>query len=149
MKKLSEQLLEMSKGTAALEGRVAARNQQNREEFEAEVAEARKSAQAAQAALAARLDSIHESMSSQWHEVQQSFNNQVVSARSKVAARKAAHDLAVAQEHADVDEEYAQVATDFAQWAAAEANAAIIQANQSLAYAKSLETATPSPVATS
>ena len=143
MKKLSEQLLEMSKQTADWESRAAARNEENQKELEAEAAEARKSVQAAQAALATRLDSIHDSMSSQWHEVQKSFNNQVAAARSRAAEGKAALDLSAAQRAADFDEEYAQVATEYAQVAVAEANAAIAQATQSRAYAKSLETATP------
>ena len=138
MNKLSEQLLEMSKRTAAWENQAVARNNENKQEFVAEVAEARKSVQTAQAALATRLDSIQDSVSSQWREVQKSFNNQVTTARRRAAEGKAALDLSAAQREADFDEEYAQTATDFAQWAAAEANAAIAQANHSRAYAKSL-----------
>jgi len=139
MKKLSEQLLEMSKQTAGWETQAAARNQENKQELEAEVADAHKSVQTAQAAMANRLDSAHDSMSSQWREVQKSFNNHVAAARSKAAERKAALDLSGAQAAADLDENAAQIATEFAQWAVAEANAAIDQANQSRAYAKSLE----------
>lgn len=139
MKKLSEQLLEMSQRTASMENQVATRNEENKQEFEAEVAEARKSVQSTQAAFAAKLDSIHGSISSHWHDVQTSFNNQVVAARSKAAERKAALDLTGAQAAADIDENAAQIAVEFAQWAAAEANAAVAQANQSRAYAKSLE----------
>jgi hypothetical protein len=94
------------------------------------------------------LDSIQDAMSSQWREVQTSFNNQVAAARSRTAERKAAVDLSAAQSAADFDEEYAQVATEFAQWAAAEANAAMLDAIQSRAYAKSLENATPASATT-
>jgi len=41
MKKLSEQLLEMSQHTAALENRAEATRAENRKEFEAHVSEAR------------------------------------------------------------------------------------------------------------
>jgi hypothetical protein len=139
MKKLSEQLLEMSKRTAGWENRAAARNEENKQELEAEVAEAHKSVQSAQATLADRLDSVHDSMSSQWREVQKSFNNQVAAARSRAAESKAALDLSAAQTAADLDEDYARIATEFAQAAVAEANAAIAQANQSKAYAQSLK----------
>jgi hypothetical protein len=139
MKKLSEQLLEMSKKTAALENKAVARNEEMERQFEQDVADARESAQAAQAALTAKLNSIGQTMSAQWQQVQDSFNKQVAAARSKVAERQAAYDLAVAQEHAKFDQDYAQVSTEFAQWAAAEANAAIAQANQSRAYAQYLE----------
>src|SRR6478752_3563373 len=97
MNKLSEQLLEMGKQTAAWENRAATRNEENKQEFDAEVAEAHKSVQAAQADMADRLDSAHDAMPSQWREVQKSFNNQVVAARSKAAQRKAALDLSGAQ----------------------------------------------------
>jgi hypothetical protein len=148
MKKLSEQLLEMSKQTAAWENQAATRNEENKQEFEAEVAEAHKSVQEAQAALANRLDSIHDSVSAQWREVQKSFNNQVAAARSRAKGFDASLDLSAAQTAADMDEDYAQAATEFAQWAAAEANAAIAQANQSRAYAKSLENGALSSAAT-
>ncbi len=149
MKKLSEQLLEMSKQTAALENQAAARNEKDKQDLDATVAETRKSVQAAQAAMAERLDNIHDSMSSHWREVQKSFSNQVAAARSRVAERQAAMDLSAARRAADMDEEHAQTVTKFAQWAVAEANAAIADANQSRAYAKSLESATPSPAPTS
>lgn len=139
MKKLSEQLLEMSKRTAAFETQVSVRNEENKQEFEAEVAEARKSVQASQEAFANKLDSMHDSITSHWREVQQNFKKQVATARSKAAERKASMDLSAAQTAADLDENAAQIAIEFAQWAAAEANAAIAQANQSRAYAKSLE----------
>jgi hypothetical protein len=148
MKKLSEQLFEMGKRAAAWETQAAARSEANKQEFEAEVAEARKSAQTAQAAMQDRLDSIQDSMASQWREVQKSFNNQVAAARSRAAERKAAMDLSAAQRAANLDEEYARVATEFAQWAAAEANAAMLGATQSRAYAKSLENETPASVPT-
>lgn len=141
MKKLSEQLLEMSQRTAAWEDRTAARREENREESEAEVAEARKSVQASQEAFAAKLDSMHDSMSSHWREVQKSFDNQVAAARQKANEGKAAHDLASAQRRADLDEAYAEAAGEFAQLTAAEHYAAMVDATQARAHAKSLEKA--------
>jgi hypothetical protein len=64
MKKLSEQFLEMSQRTAALENRAAVRNEENRKEFEADVAEARQAVQSAQASFETKLNSIEESVSS-------------------------------------------------------------------------------------
>jgi len=141
MKKLSEQLLEMSKRTAGWEDQVATRRAEDHQVIEADVAEAQKSAQAAQAAFAATLDSIHDSQTSHWHEVQESFNKQVAAARSRAAATKASIDLSAAKRGADLDEAYAQAASEFAQMAAAEANAAMVGAAQSRAYARSLEKA--------
>lgn len=143
MKKLSEQLFEMSQKAAAFEKRAVERNEENVQEIDAAAAEAQKSVQSANAAFSAKLDSMHESASAHWREVQKSFNNQVAAARSRAAQRKAAMDLSAAQRAANMDEDYAQAATEFAQWAVAEANAATLGAAQSRAYAKSLETNTP------
>lgn len=139
MKKLSEQFLEMSQRTAAWENRTAARHDKNRQEFEADVAEARNAVQSAQASFEVRLNSIEESVSSQWRKLQESFNKQVANARSKAAERKAAHNLAEAIDRADYYEAYAEVAADFAHLAAAEADAALVQAAEARAYADSLE----------
>lgn len=138
MKKLSEQFLEMSRRTAVLENRAAARKEENRKEFEADVAEAREAVQLAVGSFEAKLNSIEESVSSQWRGLQRSFDNQVAIARSKAAERKAAHNLADAQERADYYEAYAEVAAEFANLAAAEAEVAMIQATEARAYANAL-----------
>jgi hypothetical protein len=143
MKKLSEQLFEMSQKAAAFEKSAAERNEENRKEYEADIAAARKSEQEAQAAFAAKLDGVHDSVSAHWREVQKSFNNQVAAARARAAADKTALDVDTAQMAADIDEAYAQVASEFANVAAAEANAAMVDAARSRTYAKSLENPTP------
>jgi hypothetical protein len=139
MKKLSEQFLKMSQRTAALENRAAVRNEENRKEFEADVAEARQAVQSAQASFETKLNSIEESVSSQWHKLEESFNNQVAAAQSKAADRKAAHNLADVKERADYYEAYAEVAAEFANLAAIEAEAAMLQATEARAHANSLE----------
>jgi len=138
MKKLSEQFLEMSQRTAARENQAAAQHEKNRQEFEADVTEARNVVQSAQASFEARLNSIEESVSSQWRGLQESFNNQVAAAQSKAAERKAAHNLADAQERADYYEAYAEIAADFASMAATEADAAMLKATEARAHANSL-----------
>jgi hypothetical protein len=138
MKKLSEQFLEMSQRTAVVENRAAAKHEKNRQEFETAVAEARKEVESAQASFEAKLNSIEASVSSQWHELEESFNNQVAVARRKAAERKAAHNLADAQDRAEYYEAYAEVAAEFANLAAIEAGAAMVQAAEARAYANSL-----------
>ncbi len=138
MKKLSEQFLEMSQRTAAWENRAAAQQEKNRQGFEADVAEARNTVQSAQASFEARLNSIEESVSSQWRGLQESFDNQVAAARSKAAEWKAAHNLADAQERADYYEAYAEIAADFARLAATEADEAMLKATEARAHADSL-----------
>jgi hypothetical protein len=140
MKKLSEQFLEMSQQTAEWENRAAAEHEMNRKEFESDIAEARTAVQKAQTKFDAKLNSIEESVSSQWRKLQTSFDNQVAIARSKAAELKAAHNLADAKDRADYYESYAEVAADFARMAAAEADAAMLQAAEARTYANSLET---------
>lgn len=139
MKKLSEQFNEMSQQTAAWEKRAAASNQKNRQEFQADIAEARTAVQSAQASFEARLNSVEESTSAQWRKLQESFNKQVATARSKAAEVKAAHNLAEATDRADYYETYAEIAADFAHMAATEADAAMLQATEARAQASSLE----------
>lgn len=138
MNKLSEDFLAMSKQTAEWENRAAAQHEKNRKEFESDVVEARKAVQSAQASFDAKLNSIEESVSSQWRKLQTSFDNQVTLARSKAAELKAAHNLADAKERADYYEAYAEAAANFARLAASEADAAMLQAAEARAHANSL-----------
>lgn len=139
MKKLSEQFLEMSQQTAVWEERVATSQEADRKELETDLAMAKNAVKTAQTSFETRLDSIDESVSSQWRKVQESFNNQVATIRSKAAELKAAHNLADAKDRADYYEAYAEAAADFARLAASEADAAALQAMDARAYADSLE----------
>ena len=60
MKKLSQQFLELSQHTAALENRAEATRAENRKEFEAHVSEARARVQALQDAFTTRLGEAEE-----------------------------------------------------------------------------------------
>lgn len=142
MKKLSEQFLEMSQRTATWEEKAAASNEKSRQMFEADVAETREMVKSAQASFDAKLNSIEESVSSQWRKVQKSFDDQMATARSKAAELKAAHNLADAKDRADYYEAYAEAAAEFALLTAAEADAAMLKATEARAYADSLEKAT-------
>lgn len=135
MKKLSEQLLEMSERAAAAENQAAAIQQENRQEFEATVAEAQRNLHAAQDAFTATLDKVEDSVSVHWAELKNSFDTHVATARQKAAERKAAFDLATAKERAEDAEAYAEIAAEFAHLAAAEAEEAMIEAKLARAAA--------------
>ena len=139
MKKLSEQLLEISQRTAAWENRSAALQAEDRKQVEADTAEARAAVQKAQTQFEAKLNNIQASMYPKWREVQESFNKQVAAAQSRAEEWKATQDLADAREAADFEQTYAEVAAEFAHLAAAEANEATLKAIQARAHAKSLE----------
>ena len=143
MKKLSEQLLEMSQRAAASEQQAADRNEENRKQFETDRAEAQAAVKSAQATLETRLDNVKQSTSSQWRQVQTSFNAHVVAARGKADEGKAGLDLAIAQQRAEDADTYAEIAVDFARVAAAEANAAILDATEAHAHVTSLQNAAP------
>ena len=74
MKKLSEQFLELSQHTAALENRAEATRAENRKEFEAHVSEARARVQSFQDAFTARLDEAEESLAAPWRELDEAFS---------------------------------------------------------------------------
>lgn len=139
MKKLSEQFLEMSKRTAALENRAEALRQENRKEFDAHVAETKSRVQAIQSEFAARLDNTEESLAAQWRDLEDSFNHQVAILRQREEKRLNALDRVKARIQADDAEEYAEIAAEFAHMAAAEAEAAAAEATAARARAASLE----------
>lgn len=140
MKKLSEQLLEMSQHTAALENRAETTQAENRQEFEAHVSEARIRVQAFQAAFTARLDEAEEALASQWRKLDEAFTAQVTRVQSKVDERKNAIDLTRIKIQADDAEAYAEVAAEFARLSAAEAAAAMVAAKEARARVIALET---------
>lgn len=139
MKKLSEQLLEMSQHTAALENRTEATRAENRKEFEAHVTEARARVKSFQDAFTARLDEAKESLAVQWREMDEAFTAQVTRIRRQMDERKNAIDLARAKAQADDAETYAEIAADFARLTAAEAEVAMVEAKEARARAISLE----------
>jgi hypothetical protein len=138
MKKLSEQLLEMSQHTAALENRAEATRAENRKEFEAHVAEARARVQSFQDAFTARLDEAEESLADHWREVDEAFTAQITHIQRNMDERKNAIDLARAKAQAKDAEAYAEIAAEFARLTAAEAEAAMVEAKDARARANSL-----------
>ena len=143
MKKLSEQFLELSQRAAVWENRTAAIRQENHKEFEASVAEAQASVKSAQAAFTARLDKVEEPIAAEWRKLKDSFDIHVAHVRQAAAARKAAHDLAEAQAHADAMEAYAEIAAEFAKLTATEAETAMVAAKQARAAAQSMAKVRP------
>ncbi len=139
MKKLSEQFLEMSERTAALENRVAATHQENRKEFEAHVAEAQAAVRSDRAAFAARLEKEEESLAAQWRELDEVFAAQISRYQCGMDERLNARDLAHARAQADDAEADAEMAAEFARLTAAGAEEAMLEAKQARAAAQSLE----------
>lgn len=139
MKKLSEQFLEMSKRTAALENRAETLRQENRKEFDAHVAETKSRVQAIQAEFAARLDNTEESLAAQWRDLEDSFNQMVARFQKNADERLNALDRTKARVQAADAEEYAEIAAEFAHMAATEAEAAAAEATAARARAESLE----------
>ncbi len=138
MKKLSEQLLELSQHTAAVENRAEATRAENRKEFEAHVSEARARVKAFQDAFTARLDEAEESLAAQWRGIDEAFTTQVTRVQRNMDERKNAIDLARAKAQADDAETYAEIAAEFARLIAAEAEAAMVAAKEARARALSL-----------
>lgn len=128
MKKLSEQLLEMSQHTAAVENRAEAIHAENRKEFEVHVSEARAKVKSVQDAFTSRLDEAEESLAAQWRGIDEAFTAQITRMQRKMDERKNALDLARAKAQADDAEAYADIAARFATLAAAEAESAMVTA---------------------
>jgi hypothetical protein len=142
MKKLSEQLLEMSQHTAALENRAEATHVENHKEFQAHVADARSRVKSFQDTFTARMDKVEASLAEQWREVNEAFSAQIARAQRAADERKNAFNLARAKAQADDAEAYAEIAAEFARLAAAEAESAMIEAKEARARANDLESTT-------
>lgn len=139
MKKLSEQFLELSQHTAALENRAEAVRVENRREFETHVGEARARVESFQKSFTARLDEAEENLAAQWREIDEAFTAQITRAQKSIDERKNAFDLTRAKAQADDAEAYAEIAAEFASLAAAEAESAMVSAREARARAVSLE----------
>lgn len=139
MKKLSEQFLELSQHSAALENRAEATRAENRKEFEAHISEARNRVKSFQDAFTARLDEAEETLASQWRGLDEAFTTQVTRVRGKMDERKNAIDLVRAKAQADDAEAYAEIAAEFARLTASEAEAAMVEAKEACARVISLE----------
>ncbi len=139
MKKLSEQLLEMSQHTAALEKQIEVARETDRQQTQAAVAQARARVQSFQHAFTARLDEVEESLAAPWRELDEAITVQITRAQRNMDEHLNAIDLAQAKAQAEDAETYANIAADFAQLAAAEAEAAMVEAKKARANALSLE----------
>ena len=139
MKKLSQQFLELSQHTAALENRAEATRAENRKEFEAHVSEARARVQALQDAFTARLGKAEETLAEPWRKLEEAFTAQITRVQLSMDERKNVIDLARAKAQADDAEAYAEIAAEFAHLAAAEAESAMVEAKQARTRAISLE----------
>lgn len=139
MKKLSEQFLELSQHTAALENRAEATRAENRKEFETHVSEARDRVKSFQQAFTARLDEAEESLAAQWRQMDEDFAAQITRVQRSMDERKNSIDLVRAKTQADAAEAYAEIAAEFARLTAVEAEAAMVEAKEARARAISLE----------
>jgi len=139
MKKLSEQFLEMSQRTAALEKHISAIQEENRKDFETHVAAGKAALRSAQAAFTARLDKIDESLAEPWRELDEALAVQVNRIQQNMDEHLNARDLANAKANAEDAETYAEIAAEFARVTAAQAEEAMLEAKQARAAAQSLE----------
>ncbi|MBZ0300331.1 MAG: hypothetical protein K8J31_11340 [Anaerolineae bacterium] len=139
MNKLSEQLLELSQHTAALETRVEAARAEDRKEFETHTAEARARVQSFQNAFTDRLDEVEEGLAAPWRELDEAITAQITRAQHNMDEHLNALDLAQAQAQADDAETYAEIAAQFASLVASEAESAMVEAKKARANANSLE----------
>jgi inorganic triphosphatase YgiF len=139
MKKLSEQLLEMSQHVAASEERTETARAESRKDFQAHAAEARTRVKSFQQSFTERLDKTDEALAEPWRELDEAFAAQIARAQREEDARLNARDLARAKAQAEDAEAYAEMAAEFARLAAAEAESAMIEAKEARPRANSLE----------
>lgn len=139
MKKLSQQFLEVSQHTAALEQKIEDAREVDRRQTQAALAQARAKVKAFRDSFTAQLDETKESFAEDWRALDEAFTNQVNHAQRRIDEGLNALDAADARAWAEDAEAYAETAAEFAKLAAGEAEAAMVEAKEVRARAISLE----------
>ena len=134
----SDQLYKLAARSKQTEDNVAAARTKAKAQLEADVQAAKESAKKHQQALRAKVDEGKESVSTEWNDVQRSFQDKVTSAKLKMEIHKAERDLKRAEKNAEHAERDAAFAIDFALAAIDEAEYEVLDSILARAYADEL-----------
>ena len=139
MKKLSEQLKELSDRVAKAETKAAAAAQESKEKVEASIQKSKADATARQASFKASVMGNQAANAAQWKELQDNYNQKIQQIKNKIETEKEAHEVKKANKRADDAESYAEAAILFVYLAIDEAEVAILEAIDARAYADAID----------
>ena len=135
MKKLSEDLHELSGHVANAENKVAAVEEASKEKIHASLKKSKEDSKARQASFTDNLSEKPAAAGFQWEELQDNFNQKIQQIKNKRETEKEAREARRAQHRADDAVWDAVAAIDFAMLAVDEAELAILEALDAQAYA--------------
>jgi DNA polymerase II small subunit/DNA polymerase delta subunit B len=138
MKKLSEQLKELSDRVAMAEMKAAAAQQDSKEKVEAALQKSRADAEARQASFKADVQAKQAAAASDWEALQADFHRKTQQIKNKIESEKEAREAKNANKRAEHAEDYAAATIMYAYMAADEAEVAVLEAIAARAYADSL-----------
>ncbi len=138
MKKLSENLEELSEHVANTEKKVAAAEQESREKLDASIKKSKADAKARQESFKNNVKVKQSTAALQWEELQANYNTKVLQIKNKIETEKEAREVKKANKRADDAESYAEAAILFVFLAIDEAEVAVLEAIDARAYADML-----------
>src|SRR5512139_634485 len=135
MKKLSEQLKELSDRVANAETKVAAAAQESKEKVEASIQSSKADAKARYASFKADVQAKQAAAASDWEALQADFHQNTQKIKNKIATEKEAREVKKANKRAADAESYAEAVIIYAAMAIDEADVAVLEAIAAQAYA--------------
>ena len=138
MKKLSEQLKELSDRAAKAETKAATAQQESKEKVEASVQNSKADAEARQASLKADVQAKQGAAASDWEALQADFHQKTQQIKNKIETEKEAREVKKANKRAEDAEDYAAAAIMFVYAAVDEAEVAVLESIGARAYAELL-----------
>lgn len=138
MKKLSEQLKDLSDRVAQAEMKVATAAQESKEMVEASIQRSKTEAEAKRASFKVNLLKDQESTAAQWKDLQETYNQKMQQIKDRIEAEKETREVKKANKRAEVAASYAEAAIYFAAIAIDEAEIAVLEAVAAQVYADSL-----------
>ena len=138
MKKLSDDLRNLSERVASVEDKVRAAEQESRDKLQASIEGAKADAKTRQDAFKAQVTTKQAAAAKQWEELQTGYNQKVQEIKSKIEADKDAHEAKRARRGADALAADARDLIAFAVLAIDDAELALLEAIAAEAYADAL-----------
>jgi uncharacterized protein (DUF2225 family) len=135
MKKLSEQLKELSDRAAKAETKVATAQQESKEKVEASLQKSKADAEARQASFKANVQAKQSAAASDWEALQADFHQKTQQIKNKIETEREAREVKKANKRAEDAEEYAMAVIMYAYMTVDEAEVAVLEAIGARAYA--------------
>jgi hypothetical protein len=138
MKKLSDDLRELSERVAEAEEQVRAVEQESKEKLEAAILRSKTDAKTRQDAFKAQIKAKQAAAAQQWEDLQNSHNQKVQQIKTRIETDKEVHEAKKARRRADRFAADAQDLIRFALMAIDDAQLAVLEAIEAELYAESL-----------